>query len=84
MTAVRSPQKVQVRTHANGRTLECEMTLRDDRCHTCNASVWWVRTPAGKALIVDADAEADVLVSHWLTCPQARQWSGKRRAAVRS
>lgn len=38
-------------------------------CRGCRARIWWVKTPAGKAMPVDSDG-----TPHWATCPQAKQF----------
>lgn len=41
-------------------------------CRSCNAEITWMETPNGKRTPVNSDG-----VTHWATCPQARQWGGK-------
>ncbi len=58
----------------------CTVASEPDTCRTCGAEALWVLTPKGKRLIVDLPADdANVTTSHWLTCPDASQWSGKTR-----
>jgi hypothetical protein len=44
-------------------------------CKGCGAAIAWVKTPAGRAMPVDADG-----TPHWATCPQAPQFKRARQA----
>lgn len=59
---------------------------RRSPCRSCLASVYWGKTPAGKAAQLDADvdgglhptqSEAGKGVLHFKTCPDAKMWSKK-------
>ena len=56
--------------------------LKDPRpgiCRTCFARIWWVKTPAGKPAPYDREPnEAGNFVSHFATCPQAKEWRQPR------
>lgn len=65
------------------RSLACIVAGPPDTCRTCGAEVLWVLTPKGKRLIVDLpDDDAIRTTSHWLTCPDAREWAGKTRGEM--
>jgi hypothetical protein len=66
--------------------------IKISRCRSCDESIVWMRTDAGKNVPVNADSvdEADLdfnevrqpmfdetkdHVSHFKTCPHAKQWS---------
>jgi len=44
-------------------------------CRSCQATIYWVKTPAGKNMPVNPDGEP-----HWGTCPQAKQWTKRKQA----
>lgn len=39
------------------------------RCKSCNAPIVWEKTETGKATPNNLDGG-----SHWVTCPQRREW----------
>ena len=54
-------------------------------CRSCRAVAYWVTTAAGAQMLVDCAVpggraptatEAGEGVSHFATCPQAKQWKG--------
>jgi hypothetical protein len=56
------------------------------RCRSCAALVYWLKTAKGARMIVDADTVTDpeavfdarVHRAHWATCPDAVEWRAKR------
>jgi hypothetical protein len=60
-------------------------------CRSCHAEIVWLKTAKGKNMPVNASKGADMrdemgllwesgvegLVSHYETCPQAKEWSRK-------
>ena len=52
---------------------------RIEACRSCGAPVWWGKPARGKAnpfAVVDGVRTA---VTHFSTCPDARDWSKRRR-----
>lgn len=49
---------------------------RKSTCRGCEATIYWIRTPAGKQMPVDPDG-----TPHFATCPQAYQFSRKSSGA---
>lgn len=45
----------------------------DSHCTGCNASIEWWTTPRGKKMPLDVD-EAGNVVSHFVTCPKAKDF----------
>jgi hypothetical protein len=63
---------------AEGRALDgvaVDKTAPVQRCRSCGALVWWGTTKAGKSNPFDVVDGARTAVTHFSTCPQARQWS---------
>ena len=63
-----------------------------ERCRSCQAVVYWITTAAGRPMPVDCAVaggraptatEPGEGVSHFATCPQAKQWKGSSRRSVR-
>lgn len=44
------------------------------RCQSCGGPIVWTLTDTGAKMPLNPDG-----VSHYATCPQAKQWSGKTR-----
>ena len=42
------------------------------KCKSCLATIYWIKTHAGKAMPVDPDG-----LSHYGTCPDADKWRKK-------
>lgn len=41
-------------------------------CKGCQQSIWWIKTPKGRAMPCDADG-----TSHFATCPNADQFRNR-------
>ncbi len=49
-------------------------------CRSCGAAIWFKANPAGKFVPMNVEMDGDGNeVSHFATCPQAKQWSGRGR-----
>jgi hypothetical protein len=44
-------------------------------CRSCGAIVWWGRTAAGKRCPFDVVDGARTAITHFSTCPEAKQWT---------
>jgi hypothetical protein len=51
-----------------------------ERCRSCAAPIYWSTTDAGKRCPFDVVADEPTRVSHFATCPDAKQWGRKSRA----
>ena len=60
-------------------SMQCTVS-GDGQCRSCDGFVIWVRTPAFKSMPVDPrpDPKTGVYVSHFTTCPEAKQWRKER------
>lgn len=45
------------------------------KCKGCAATIYWVKTPAGKNMPVDADG-----TPHWSSCPKAKDFKRGAKA----
>jgi hypothetical protein len=52
------------------------VTPATSKCRSCDAPIYWERGSRGGMVPMDPGGG-----SHFLTCPHASQWSGKKRAA---
>ena len=62
----------------DGRVLagvEIDAKARIEHCRSCGAPVWWGRTAKGKACPLDVQSGERTAVSHFSTCPQAKDWT---------
>jgi hypothetical protein len=57
------------------RDIHVDEHARIEYCRSCGAAVWWGRTAAGKPNPFDVVEGRRTAVTHFSTCPQARQWS---------
>jgi hypothetical protein len=48
---------------------------RITHCESCGALIWWGRTTSGKPNPFDVNDGARTAVTHFSTCPDAREWS---------
>ena len=67
------------------------MTTGDARCTGCGRKIEWARTPNGKSVPLErlksvtvgpdgvTRPAGEVLVSHFLTCPRADDFSGRSK-----
>jgi hypothetical protein len=63
-----------------GRTLEGVEIVADapiQRCRSCGALTWWGLTAKGRQCPFDVVDGARTAISHFSTCPDAKNW--KRR-----
>lgn len=49
-----------------------------ERCRSCGAAIVWGKTAKGKPCPFDVVGMRVTDVSHFTTCPQAKQWSRQR------
>jgi hypothetical protein len=66
---------------------------RVEKCRSCGAAVYFVKTEAGRWQILDAKPERRIIVEqgiarvvptftdHHVTCPQAEEWRNKQSQA---
>jgi hypothetical protein len=65
-------------TEQRGRVLAdvwIDPSARVEHCRSCGALIWWGKTAAGKSNPFDVVDGARTAVTHFSTCPQAREWS---------
>jgi hypothetical protein len=55
--------------------VEIDTGARVQHCRSCGALIWWGKTPVGKLCPFDVVDGARTAVTHFSTCPQARDWS---------
>lgn len=64
--------------NTDGRVLDgvtIDETAFISHCRSCGAPIWWGKTPAGKRNPFDVQGDARTAVTHFSTCPQAKDWS---------
>jgi hypothetical protein len=75
-------------TAAIGPFFDVPATTRQERCRSCHAPIYWIRTLGGKLMPVDCAVEGGAPpvhnppwpalpgrgVSHFATCPEADRW----------
>jgi hypothetical protein len=55
--------------------VQIDAAARIQHCRSCGALVWWGKTAAGKPCPFDVVDGARTAVTHFSTCPQAKDWS---------
>lgn len=57
----------------NGVAIDASAVIQ--HCRSCGALVWWGKTGKGKPCPFDVVDGARTAISHFSTCPDAKQWS---------